>query len=121
MSRRPAGQNYPHPIFGGLAPERVLADYDGAPCFYVSRTILGDMLLVYRWDEKPEYDRFLVVPTSPTIIDRVESGAMTMRDSLMQPWKWLVDVANDGTVVAAWRVERVPDATLPVEGIHLHD
>lgn len=100
--------------FQPFEPQEVLYEFDGPRIF----TILDreqELNLAYWSDDAEDAWRYLIVPTSPSIIQALRTGVMTVYDSLDQPRCWICDVDHDGDVVDCQRVdfETVPRNALP--------
>jgi hypothetical protein len=67
-------------------------------------------------------DRYVVAPTSDAVIDGLKIGAISIRAALDQTILWLVDVANDGAVVACWsqRINDLPAGAVPAPNVLLY-
>ena len=103
--------------FQPFEPQDVLYEFDGPRIF----TILDreeELNLAYWSNEYADAWQYVVVPTSPAIVQALRSGAMAVFDALNQPRCWLCDVSHAGEVVDCHRVEfetLSPDA-LPGRG-----
>jgi hypothetical protein len=73
------------------------------------------------FDESADRVRYLVVPFSPSLLDRLERGQISIRDALDQPRLWVVDVDNQGVPITASRttLAHLPAEELPVDGTML--
>jgi hypothetical protein len=61
--------------------------------------------------------RYLVVPFSDLLLDRLEQGQMSIREALEQPRLWIVDVDNNNRPV---RIVRTTLANLPQDELPVH-
>jgi len=111
------GAAYPPEYFGAFEPREVLYDFDG-PRIFTTTGPAGDEFLAYLCDEDEEHTRYLVAPTSTSILDALRTGLLTVRDALEQPWTWLVDRAHDGRVTRARKVvfQQMEEGTIPRRG-----
>lgn len=100
--------------FESFDPIEVLYEFDGPRIFTVSDSE-GGLNLAYWSDEDDRIARYVVVPTTRTIVDSLHSGAITVFQALNQPCCWLCDVAHDGTLVDCRRTEfdDIPRDALP--------
>lgn len=99
-------------------PSRILIEYDGPRFFGARLEHLGLDVLAFFCEEADQLIRYLVVPTTAEIIEGLEAGSLTVRDSLTRTSSrpWLVDIdATDWTVREAVAVEAtdLPDGYLP--------
>lgn len=98
----------------------VLYEFDGPRLF----TLLdgeGELNLVYWSDEDDRQSRFVVVPTTASIVDALRCGGATVFDALNQPRSWICDVSHEGHLQQCLRVsfEDIPRDALPALGTML--
>jgi hypothetical protein len=107
-------------LISNLDPKEVLFDYDG-PRLFTARTARGDLLLVYWCGEADGRDRFLAVPANDDGIARLKASSVSLRESLDQPWAWLVERARTGEIVQvdSVNVGSLPESALPRTGTTL--
>jgi hypothetical protein len=106
--------------FAPFRPAKVLADV-GGPRSFTFVPADGELYWAHWFDESADRVRYLVVPFSPALLDRLETGRISLREALDQPRLWVVDVDNRGEPVAATRttLEDLPADELPVPGTML--
>lgn len=106
--------------FGNLEPQRVLYAFDG-PRIFTFTDADGGLCLACWSDEDAEAARFLVVPFSDELRERLERGEIAMSDALNQPHFWAVDVTHAGELVQAMalRLDDVPPDARPAHGTML--
>jgi len=107
-------------LFSSMSPEKILYDFDG-PQIFTFMGSFGQELLAYLCSALAGCERFIVVPTTPTVIGELERGELAVRDALTNSWIWIVDRSYSGDVLAAWAVEEasLPRTVLPEAGILL--
>lgn len=106
--------------FAPFHPLKVLYDFDGPRTFtFLDRE--EELNLALWFDENAERIRFLVVPFSEQLTERLETGQISVREALEQPRLWVVDVNNRFEPVAAVRTNLadLPQDELPVPGTML--
>ena len=105
--------------FDGLKPSEVLYDFDG-PRVFAANALMGE-LLCFLADDDGQTLRFIAAPTNSTILAKLKSGTVTVREALDQPWVWFVDSSYSGEVIAAWQgtLSEAPADTLPQKGVML--
>src|SRR5690606_33880115 len=90
--------SYPADVFGSVyPPETVLFDHDG-PAIFVFRTPHEVPVLAYLCDDDETTLRYIAAPTSPQIIERLETGLLPIRAALEQPAMWILDASRYGMV-----------------------
>jgi hypothetical protein len=107
--------------FTPFEPLRVLNYYDGPRIFTFNDA--DNALCLACWsDEDEKHSRFLVVAVTDQIIADLESGLLSVRESLAQPRLWIVDWAQDGTLTNTWLVahQDVPEDSQPRPRTMLH-
>ncbi|MFM7039359.1 MAG: hypothetical protein ACKO2L_16730 [Planctomycetaceae bacterium] len=73
---------------GSFSPDRILYEYDGPKIFTV-RDREQDLCLACWSAADEQFNRFIVVPTSETIVKALESGELPVAQALDQPRCWL--------------------------------
>jgi hypothetical protein len=99
-------------------PNRILIEYDGPRFFGARLEHLGLDVLAFFCEEADQVIRYLVVPTTMEIIEGLDTGSLTVRESLTRTSSrpWLVDIdATNWSVREAVAVEAadLPDGYLP--------
>ena len=104
-----------------LTPLRILFEYDGPRTFTAQIGGLG-LGLAHLCVEDGDVQRFVVVPVNESIVNRLVNGALAVRDALMQPWVWIVDIDVDGAIrsTQGGPADRLPDEILPAPGLMLY-
>lgn len=100
-----------------LAPAEVLYDFDGPRTFTLTDAD-GELFLAHWCDENEHFARFVVVPFSLSLVDRLKKGQIALLEALDQPRSWVADVEPDGNVHRLWRVDLtdLPTGVLPKPG-----
>lgn len=82
--------------FEALHIAEVLYEFDGPKIF---TTVGCDSLLRFWYesaeDREEKLIRYLVTPTSPSLIQQLKAGHKTVHDLLKQSWLWVVDMHYD--------------------------
>ncbi len=106
--------------FQPFEPAEVLYEFDG-PRIFTVKDAEGELYLAYWSDEDQQICRYVVVPTTATILDGLRNGSISVYDALNQPRCWLCDVTHQGELSACRRVEfeMVPRDSLPAIGTML--
>ena len=114
------GTAAPKPRFEPFAPIEVLDDYDGPRLFTLSDAE-GELNLAYWSDADQQICRYVVVPTTPRIVNALKNGNISLHSALNQPRCWLCDVTHQGELTACQRVEfeAIPRDSLPAMGTML--
>jgi hypothetical protein len=115
-----AGKPVPVDRFAPFEPVEVLYEFDG-PRIFTMRDADGELCLAYWSDEDDTASRYVVVPTTTTIVDRLKQGSLSVHEALDQPRCWLCDRNHQGELVACRRVEfeELPADALPTSGTRL--
>jgi hypothetical protein len=114
--------SYPSEYFGSVfPPETVLLDYDG-PSIFVFRDERGTRILAYACDEDETTNRYIAAPTNPQIIERLQTGVLSIRAALDQPMMWILDTSAAGKVERAWvtTTQELPRDALPEAHVLLY-
>jgi len=106
--------------FPSFDPTEVLYEFDG-PRIFTIEDADDELNLVYWSDEHDDICRYIVAPTTTTILSALRSGNLSMHDALNQARCWLCDTSPDGTIVKCLRVdfETIPNDCLPALGTML--
>jgi hypothetical protein len=106
--------------FAPFRPAKVLADV-GGPRSFTFVPADGELYWAHWFDESADRVRYLVVPFSPALLDRLEAGRLSLREALDQPRLWVVDVDDLGSPVGAVRaaLDDLPADELPAPGATL--
>ena len=114
------GKTAPVKRFEPFDPIEVLYEFDG-PRIFTVKDSEQELNLAYWSDEDQNIWRYVVVPTTPAIIDALRKGSISVYDALHQPRCWLCDVTHQGKVANCQRVEfeTVPRDSLPAIGTML--
>lgn len=106
--------------FSPFQPDEVLYDFDG-PRTFTLKDQNGELHLAHWCDEDSDTTRYVVVPFSPALVQRLKSGNLTLRDAIDQVRVYTVDVSHTGDVIASSRVQidDLPADALPQPGTML--
>ena len=109
-------------FLGPFAPKAILVEYNG-PRIFTLESQQGQLLLAYHCDEDDNSWRYAVVPFSTVLLESLMSGAITIVDAIHQPWAWIVDIDNGGTVMNVWPADptSLPTDYLPSSDVRLVD
>lgn len=104
-------------LFSPFDPVEILYEFDG-PRIFTLRDCDGELNLAYWSDEYEGNTRYVVVPTSAKILDRLRQGVLSVFDALNQPRCWVCDVSLDGSPSGCSLVdfEAIPSDALPAQG-----
>src|ERR1700757_4445464 len=94
---RVVGQPVDADTFRPFEPLEVLYDFDG-PRTFTHRNHQGSLFLAHWCDAEPEFNRFIVVPCTESLVQKLKLGEITLRDALNQPRIWLLDQDDVGEV-----------------------
>jgi hypothetical protein len=103
--------------FSPFDPDEILYEFDG-PRIFTLRDCDGELNLAYWSDEDESGTRYVVVPTSVKILERLRQGVLSVFDALNQPRCWVCDVSMDGSPSGCSLVdfEAIPSDALPAQG-----
>jgi hypothetical protein len=109
-----SGETVAKERFEPFLPVEVLDDYDG-PRIFTLKDKNGEWNLACWSDGEQGNSRYVVVPTTPKIVDSLRSGKMSVIDALKQPRCWVCDILSSGSVANCWRVDfsSIPRDALP--------
>jgi hypothetical protein len=116
--RRPDGEV----AFNQISPLRILYELDGEPIIFTTSVGLRS-LLCYKISNRENRSKYIASPTSELIIQKVVSGVFSLREAVVQPWQWLVEVNEDDfSVCRSWTIDgnTIPDGILPKQGVPLY-
>src|SRR5437868_4216388 len=116
----PSRRTEENPPVRGLEPKDVLFYYDEPLLF--SSSLNSRLVLCYKIDEIDEYSQYLLVPTNMNTIDRLKSGAISVRTALLQSWCWIADVDDSLKIIRWWEenIDSIPEQYLPETGYALY-
>ena len=108
------GKTVPVERFNPFQPADVLYEFDG-PRIFTLKDSESELNLAYWSDEDERVWRYVIVPTTTTIIDALRKGSISVYDALHQPRCWLCDVTHQGEVAECQRIEfeMLPRDSLP--------
>jgi len=98
----------------------ILYDFEGPRTFtHCDRD--GQLCLAHWCDADGEVNRFLVVPFTNKLVQKLKAGHLSLADALDQPRTWVVDLDHSGEVRHAWSVifTDLPEDILPKAGTML--
>jgi hypothetical protein len=100
--------------FSPFVPVQVLYEFDGARIFTIVDSE-GELHLAYWSDQDDHCTRFVVVPTTPRIVEALQAGNISVYEALRQARCWLCEVSHQGEVLRCVRVEfdDIAEDTLP--------
>lgn len=103
-----------------MAPLDILYEFDG-PRIFSLRSRSGELLLAYLCDQVGNELVFLLAPTSQNAIHHLESGQMSVRDAIAQPWIWIIARDRHWSIVGckSSSFDDLPEAVLPERGVPL--
>jgi hypothetical protein len=107
-------------LFKPFEPVEVLYDFDGPRTFTLKDSV-GQLCLAHWCDADGDFNRFIVVPFTEPLIQRLKAGEITLAGALDQPHVRVLDLAHSGEVREAWGVELsdLPADVLPKPGTML--
>ena len=110
-----------NPDWLDLEPIEVLYDFDG-PRIFICKDGPGNTYLAYLCGDDRNTVRYLVVPCSDSLKERLISGKINLRDALSQGKAWVFDLDNDWKPRSASRVnvDDLPEDALPEPGVMLY-
>jgi hypothetical protein len=106
--------------FPSFDPTEVLYEFDG-PRVFTIQDADDELNLVYWSDALDTTCRYIIAPTTATIISALRSGNLSVLDALNQPRCWICDTSPEGSIVNCWRLdfEQIPRDCLPALGTML--
>lgn len=108
-----------------MVPKKVLYDFDG-PCIFTTQSLTGGMLLAYLSEDfdREKKMRYLVSLTSEKVVEDLLTGAMSVREALVEegPLLWVVDVDYQMRPQFTFLTlpSQLPEESLPGEGVLLY-
>jgi hypothetical protein len=104
-----------------LEPVTVLYDFDG-PRIFTCHDSVRNLYLAYQCGEDDRATRFLVVPFNEFRQAQLTKGMISLRDALLCPRAWVVDVLFDGTMEQLLEINTtdIPADVLPRAGVMLY-
>lgn len=106
--------NYPLPVI------RVLYEAE-QPVVYLTKNARGEEMLAYLAGETAENQFIIVVPAGRSLVSRLESGSIGIREALTDSWMWLVreDFGQQSNNVWSITESEIPPLNLPKPGTPL--
>jgi hypothetical protein len=103
-----------------LPIERVLYEAE-QPIVYLTKTRQGQEMLAYLADETAECQFVIVAPATASLVKRLESGSIGLREALTENWMWAVRISHEGRSCEAWSIteSHIPSSHLPKPGTPL--
>ena len=116
----PSGKPIDPGQFEPFEPVDVFYEFDG-PRVFTLKDRDNELNLAYWSDEDSDICRYVVVPTTETILDDLKVGRISVLEALNQPRCWLCDINSEGDLSAVHRVDfnAVPGDSLPTAGTML--
>lgn len=109
-------------VVGNLAPREVLYEFE-VPCIFTADTPAGVLVLAYLSEdlEQERTLRFIVTTTSPTTVQELKTGVISVRDAFDRGSLWVVDCDYRHEPQRAFSVapEHLPADALPDRGTML--
>src|SRR4051812_44551267 len=100
----PGDRSIDHDKLGSLEPREVLYEFEGEPLTFVTEDPAGEPLLVHNLCVFDWTSRYLVAAVDSRILRSLKIGRIDLLTALRQPRCWIVDLAEDASVKALWRV-----------------
>jgi hypothetical protein len=115
-----AGKNIDAAIFAPVEPVEVLYDFEG-PRTFTHRDRDGQLCLAHWCDSDYDINRFIVVPFTDALVQKLKTGEITLLEAINQPHAWILDLAHSGEIREAWSVNlsNLPEDVLPKRGTML--
>lgn len=106
--------DYPLPVV------RVLYEAE-QPVVYLTKNRRGEELLAYLAGETADDQFIIVVPAGRSLVSRLESGSIGIREALTDSWMWLVRENFEQQSTGVWSVteSEIPSLNLPKAGTPL--
>jgi len=115
--------DYPPALIGNLfPPEEMLFEYNG-PLIFTFKTRWNGIAIAYLSDEEDNVLRYVIAPTNSSIVERLKSGIISVRNALEQPMIWLADVTTSNwSVSRSWQIQikDLPEDALPKPEVMLY-
>lgn len=91
------------------------------PIVYLTKTKQGQEMLAYLADETESEHFIVLAPATPSSINRLESGSISIREALTDTWMWMVRADFGRQTARAWSVTEadIPPLHLPKAGTPL--
>ncbi len=91
-----------------------LYDFDG-PRTFTHRDSEGRLYLAHWCDADSNLNRFIVVPFTDALVQKLKAGEISLSEALDRPCRWVLDLDRAGGVSAAWSVNaaEIPSDVLP--------
>ena len=114
-------ERLPNGLFDHPLPiSRVLYEAE-QPVVYLTKNKRGEEMLAYLSGETNEHQFIIVVPAGRSLISRLESGSIGIREALTDSWMWLVRESFTEESTDVWAVNefQIPPLNLPKPGTPL--
>lgn len=113
----PSGEKINKEYFNEITPVDVLYELDGPMIFTFKRD--GALLLAYMCGQTKTLSRFTVSPTNNTIIHKLMAGEISIREAIIQPWLWCMDINGSDEVENCWVTspDELPQNIIPQDGV----
>lgn len=111
---KPNAQPLQRRLFPSLDPVETLYEFE-APRIFTINDADGELNLACWSEEANSVWRYIVAPTTPTIIKSLREGRISVWDALNQPRSWICHTDLSGDVTDVYRVafETIPSDVLP--------
>src|SRR5258706_15456592 len=111
---------WPGANFKDISPEEVLIEYDG-PLTFTFRDQVGGLMLAHLLVGDDAQRRFLVAPTTTSLVEQLKAGSISVRGALDQALVWLIDVDPQGHVINTWSTSltSLPADVLPAADVRI--
>ena len=118
----PGGKSIEPTRLGTLEPSEVLYEFDGEPLTFVAQDPDAEPLLVHSLSVFERTSRYLASAIDSCILQDLKAGRIDLLTALRQPRCWIVDLAEDASVKALWRIDfgSIPEQILPRPGAMLN-
>ena len=109
-----SGQLIDPEFFQPLQLVEVLYDFDG-PRTFTHRDRDGRLCLAHWCDADSNFNRFIVVPFTEALVQKLKAGEISLSEALDGPCMWVLDLNRTDTVHEAWSVKLmdIPGDVLP--------
>ena len=118
----PGGKTIEPTRLGTLEPSEVLYEFDGEPLTFVAQDPDDEPLLVHSLSVFERTSRYLASAIDSRILQDLKTGRIDLLTALRQPRCWIVDLADDASINALWRIDfgAIPERFLPRPGAMLY-
>jgi len=113
----PSGDKIQKDYFKDITPVDVLYDFDGPMIFTFKNN--ESLHLAYMSGKTNTLSRFTVSPTNNKIIKRLITGEISIREAIVQPWLWCIDIDGSGQIENCWITspDELPQNIIPRNGV----